>query len=207
MQQQVQRLIVALEDLIAAFDTERLLVEEMQKQSETTHQRFTSMMQSMQSGSEENLAASRQQRVEEMRNSLSSSSAMESIQTAARLSMRREQALSDSCDALMRLYAFPEARPAAERIMDAVRVVRLLQMQEGAKEFPTFDAPPVPPALETSEEGSAERKRRMAGMAQNWVTGMDGYVEKTRQTYLAMSEQTRHLLLEALSEAKNLAGG
>ena len=204
MRQPLLNLIAALEEALAVREAQELRVEEAQQQADHTHQRFTNMMQAFQSGSEENVAAARQQRMAAMRNSLASSS-MESVQDSVRLSARWEQALSDSCEALMRLYAFPEARPAAEKIMACISAIRLLQVADRDGELPVFDAPSLPPTSETNEEGSAERKRRMAGMALNFMSGMGGYVEKNRQTYHEKSEQTHHLLLESLSEATSLA--
>jgi hypothetical protein len=202
-QEAAQDLVTALTEACTVCALQQQRADTARQNAETSHQQFLSLLTAQQSdatGAE--AEQQRRQWWERAKGDLSAQTGQERFTEMSALSMRWEQALSDSQIALMRLYAFPEALESSERIADMLRSLRLLQTAE-----PPRTRPPLPssPRVEGEAPSEGDRKAQKVAMALEFMRGMDRHLEEVRQSYQEKGNRTEALLKQAREEAEALA--
>jgi hypothetical protein len=204
MNEGAKSLVAALGEAVTVFEEQGRHAEQARDEAEAIHTRFTRVLERYQaSGGAEPTVDPRAQWLSGAGGSRSLEAVQEQVRESTRLSARWEQAFCDSYEALMRLYAHPEARASAERIATLLRTVRLLQFETQPCDPPPFQLSGA--AADSEAETTPERKRRMASMALDFFGGMDAWHEKVQDTWQEQAERTASLLREALSEAQIIA--
>lgn len=139
--------------------------------------------------------------LERIRGDLSSERVLGPAEDVAAMSARRQQSLNDSWIALMRLYAFPEARDAAEIIAEVLRTV----CAAGDTDTPrTMPVTPLPHA-DFAELSEVDRKKHKAATALDFMHGMDAHVDAVLHSLNEKRNRVGALLAQAREEAEALA--
>jgi hypothetical protein len=126
------------------------------------------------------------------------------LSTVALHGVRWETALCDCAECLMRLYAYPEAREAAERISALLRTLRLLQVSEFAPPMPQL-APSFPGSGENDPADTDPTPGQMNPHILRFFEMMDDYLEEYHRACDERMATVRRTLEEAVSEARSLA--
>ena len=198
LQAAAQDLAAALNESCAVYTAQKQFTESLRSNTESTEHNLLSLLTAQQSNPSG--AESQQQRremSERMKGRLTEGNRLTEIKAMSR---RWEQALCDSQIALMRLYAFPEARESCERIGEALRDLRLLQVAE----TPEIKPSPPPPDFGSKPDSEEERKKQMAGFALDFMQGMAAHHKEVAQAYEEQSQRTEMLINQVREAAEAL---
>ena len=191
-------LTAALNEACAVYAAQKQFTESLRSNTESTEQNFMSLLTAQQADpSGEETRQRRREMSERMRGKLTEGNRLTEIKVLGR---RWEQALCDSQTALMRLYAFPEARESCEQIGDALRNLRLLQVAETPEIRPPAPLPDFGPKPDSEEE----RKKRTAGFALDFMQGMAAYQKEVSEFHEEQSQRTETLINQAREAAEAL---
>ena len=185
---------------VCTLQRERAIV--AREAAERDHQQFLSLLTAQQSDAAETEARQQRRRYfQQMQEKHSLGTTQAQISDAAALNARQVQSLGDSQIALMRLYAFPEAREAADHIAALLQSVLMIRAGDRKHILPT---PPSTQIIEAIHSGQDQQSRKVS-MALDFMRGMEGYREQVIQSYQEDSSHTTTLLEQSREAAVALA--
>ncbi len=198
-EQAAQRLVDALANIVSLSVVADRRPEEARRRFSDVQTRFNERMETYLAGRDTGGIPGY------AKHKLSSESIRERINESIDEAAQRERAFCDSYEALMHLYAYPEAQPAAAKIASLLREIRLLQVPE-----PISGSPPTLTLSHEPEEGASveapgELRRRVGQQAMGFFRAMHERSEMTQRSAEEKIERTNSLLREALREAQALS--
>ena len=188
-------LVIALEEAITVFDEQHKASETAKSRTETLRDRLDKMLEARIAGKKPDQPTFSDQGV---------GAQIETIRGFTELASRWEEAFCDISQALMRLYAFPQARHVAEQISGIVRIIRTLQTESAECNLPGGAFPSLQMAGNPDAIDLTARKKQMAKFTQEFFSNADTYYNKVMTDYQEKAGQTRRLLEEALDAARSL---
>jgi hypothetical protein len=197
LQEAAQDLVSALNEACAIHAQQKQSTAALHSNTESTEQNFVSLLTAQQSNPlGEETQKRRREMSERMRGAVSEGNRLTDIKAA---SSQWELSLCDSQTALMRLYAFSEAREVCERIENLLRDLRL----PGFAETPEIK-PPAPPDFGPEPDSEEERKKRMARFALDFMQGMTARYKQVTQFHEEQSQRAETLINQAREQAEAL---
>lgn len=200
MQHIAQQLVSALELALSVFEEKRRRMDASRERAEAMHMRLMNVLKGYRAGESASPFGDRKAQFLDTMKDLRAESNAQAVMS---LSKRREEAFCDCYDALIRLYAYPQAQSGAEKVAALLRSIRLLEVSDEMLTPPNFASPESPGT--TENETGEQRRQHWAGTALDFLGSMDGFREKVQHTYEEKHEQAVNLLRQAIDEARAIA--